>query len=119
MDRKVREMPGQLDAEISDSNTVFSVGQKQLICLARALLQNTKLVVLDEATANIDLQTDNLIQSTLRDKFFANPASQCTVLIIAHRLASVIDADRILVMDDGRAKEYAHPFELLVNTVDD
>lgn len=100
---------------LNDSNTVFSVGQKQLICLARALLQRTKIIVLDEATANIDLITDNQIQSTLREKFFDNPEDQTTVLIIAHRIVSVIDADRILVMQDGANKEYDHPFKLLVN----
>lgn len=100
---------------ITDSNTFFSVGQKQLMCLARALLQKTKIIVLDEATANIDLQTDNLIQNTLRNKFFNNDEDETTVLIIAHRLASVIDADRILVMDAGKNREFDHPFKLLVN----
>ena len=71
--------------------------------------------MLDEATANIDLITDNQIQSTLREKFFDNPKDQRTVVIIAHRTVSVIDADRILVMQDGANKEYDHPYKLLVN----
>jgi len=70
--------------------------------------------VLDEATANIDLQTDNFIQEKLNDLF-----QHCTVIIIAHRLATVIDADRILVMERGRGVEFDHPFNLLAETMDD
>jgi ATP-binding cassette subfamily C (CFTR/MRP) protein 4 len=79
------------------------------MCLARAIIRNTKVLVLDEATANVDLETDNLIQRKLRESFEGS-----TVLIIAHRLATVIDADRILVMSEGLAEEYDHPFKLLV-----
>ena len=84
------------------------MGQKQLICLARAILRQTKILVLDEATANIDLETDNLIQTKIRQSF-----DKCTVIIIAHRLATVIDADKILVMNNGGLEEYNHPFKLL------
>jgi ATP-binding cassette subfamily C (CFTR/MRP) protein 4 len=93
---------------VSESNSVFSLGQKQLLCLARAIIRKTKMLVLDEATANVDLETDNFIQETLK-KSFVN----CTVLVIAHRLATVIDSDRILVMDKGRGVEFDHPFKLL------
>ena len=75
--------------------------------------------MLDEATANIDLQTDNLIQSKLREKFFNNPLDDSTVLIIAHRIVSVIDADRILVMSDGKNEEFDHPFKLLAENETD
>lgn len=93
---------------VAESNNLFSVGQKQLICLARAILQKTKILVLDEATANVDLETDNLIQQKLRTSF-----ENSTVILIAHRLATVIDADRILVMDKGFGEEFDHPFKLL------
>jgi ATP-binding cassette, subfamily C (CFTR/MRP), member 4 len=95
---------------ISESNNVFSVGQKQLLCLARAIIRKTKILVLDEATANVDLETDNFIQEKLKTSF-----KGCTVMIIAHRLATVIDSDRILVMDGGYGREYDHPFKLLTN----
>ena len=104
----------KLDTEVSESNNLFSVGQKQLICLARAILRDTKILVLDEATANVDLETDNLIQKKLRESF-----ANSTVLIIAHRLATVIDADRILVMSNGEAEEFDHPYKLLVNSTTD
>ena len=107
-------MKDKLDTIVSDSNNLFSVGQKQLICLARAILRQTKILVLDEATANVDLETDNLIQQKLRSSF-----KESTVLIIAHRLATVIDADRILVMNQGRGEEFDHPFNLLVNDPSD
>lgn len=102
-------MKDKLQTIVSESNNLFSVGQKQLICLARAILKKTKILVLDEATANVDLETDNLIQNTLKQSF-----ANSTVLIIAHRLATVIDADRILVMQNGEGEEFDHPYKLLV-----
>ena len=74
------------------------------------MIRNTRILVLDEATANVDLETDNLIQRKLRENF-----KDSTVLIIAHRLATVIDSDKILVMSDGKGVEFDHPFKLLVN----
>lgn len=78
--------------------------------MARAIIRKTKILVLDEATANVDLETDNFIQQKLKSGF-----KNCTVLIIAHRLATVIDADRILVMEGGYGREFDHPFKLLAN----
>mmetsp|Transcript_9288 Transcript_9288/g.8752 ORF Transcript_9288/g.8752 Transcript_9288/m.8752 type:complete len:100 (-) Transcript_9288:86-385(-) len=72
------------------------------------MLSESKILVLDEATANVDLETDSLIQAQLREGF-----RECTLLIIAHRLATVIDADKILVMEGGKAVEFDHPFKLL------
>lgn len=80
------------------------------------MLLNTKIIVLDEATANVDLNTDNFIQTKLRDSFTEKNA---TVLLIAHRLATVIDADRILVMGNGKKLEFDHPFNLLTNDKND
>ena len=82
--------------------------------MARAIIRKTKILVLDEATANVDLETDNFIQEALKKSF-----KDCTVLVIAHRLATVIDSDRILVMDKGYAREFDHPFKLLTQQDED
>ncbi|KAJ1519078.1 hypothetical protein ONE63_011320 [Megalurothrips usitatus] len=97
-----------LQMRVADAGSNFSVGQRQLICLARAILRDNKLLVLDEATANVDPQTDALIQKTIRSKF-----AHCTVLTVAHRLNTIMDSDRVLVMDDGRPTEFDHPHLLI------
>ncbi|CAK9321250.1 unnamed protein product [Citrullus colocynthis] len=99
-----------LDAEVSESGENFSVGQRQLLSLARALLRRSKILVLDEATAAVDVRTDALIQKTIREEF-----KSCTMLIIAHRLNTIIDCDQILLLDSGRVLEYNTPEELLSN----
>nr|XP_012230327.1 PREDICTED: probable multidrug resistance-associated protein lethal(2)03659 isoform X1 [Linepithema humile]XP_012230329.1 PREDICTED: probable multidrug resistance-associated protein lethal(2)03659 isoform X1 [Linepithema humile]XP_012230330.1 PREDICTED: probable multidrug resistance-associated protein lethal(2)03659 isoform X1 [Linepithema humile] len=97
-----------LEAHINEGGSNLSVGQRQLVCLARAIVRNNPILVLDEATANVDPRTDELIQTTIRRKF-----EKCTVLTIAHRLNTVMDSDRILVMDAGSAVEFDHPHVLL------
>ncbi|KAJ8668691.1 hypothetical protein QAD02_010354 [Eretmocerus hayati] len=95
-----------LDEKVDRNN--LSVGQRQLLCLARVLLKKNKILVFDEATANVDDNTDDVIHKTIRRKF-----EDCTVLTIAHRLNTVMNSDKILVMDGGRAVEYGRPDELL------
>lgn len=104
----MRSLPAGLDYEVSEYGGNFSVGQKQLICLARAILRRTKILVLDEATASVDLETDNLIQQTIRKEFKSS-----TIITIAHRLETIIDYDRVVVMDDGKLVEADSPSTLL------
>eukprot|EP00056_Hartaetosiga_gracilis_P012145 m.191399 g.191399 ORF g.191399 m.191399 type:complete len:1327 (+) comp13645_c0_seq4:107-4087(+) len=106
--RKITSMDGKLDGEVQENGSNFSVGQKQLLCLARALLRRAKIIVIDEATANVDEATDLLIQSTIRQIF-----SSCTVFAIAHRLHTIMDSDVVVVMDGGKVAEADHPHTLL------
>ncbi|XP_017117181.1 probable multidrug resistance-associated protein lethal(2)03659 [Drosophila elegans] len=97
-----------LETKVTEGGSNFSVGQRQLVCLARAILRENRILVMDEATANVDPQTDSLIQATIRNKF-----RECTVLTIAHRLHTIMDSDKVIVMDAGRAVEFGSPYELL------
>uniref|UniRef100_A0A8C5XQM1 ATP-binding cassette sub-family C member 6 n=1 Tax=Microcebus murinus TaxID=30608 RepID=A0A8C5XQM1_MICMU len=104
----VAGLPGQLQYECGDQGEDLSVGQKQLLCLARALLRQTQILVLDEATAAVDPGTERQMRASL-ERWFAG----CTVLLIAHRLRSVMDCARVLVMDEGQVAESGSPAQLL------
>lgn len=104
----VASLPGQLQYECTDQGDDLSLGQKQLLCLARALLRDTRILILDEAMAAVDPGTEVQMQAALRSWF-----AGCTVLFIAHRLRSVMDCARVLVMEKGQVAESGSPAQLL------
>ena len=104
----IKSLPNKLNEMVAEGGDNFSAGQRQLICIARALLRKPKILIMDEATASIDAETDNFIQSMIREKF-----ADCTVLTIAHRLHTIIDSTKVLVLDSGLVNEFAAPNMLL------
>ena len=97
-----------LNYKIEDKGSNISVGERQLICIARAVLRKTKIIVMDEATASIDFKTESLIQSCI-----SNLLKDSTVITIAHRIKTVLKYDKILVMDEGKLVEFDTPEELI------
>ncbi|KAF2351830.1 ABC transporter type 1 transmembrane domain [Trinorchestia longiramus] len=106
--RAVQESAGGLEHVVSEGGSNLSVGQRQLLCLARAILSDNPILLMDEATANVDPKTDELIQQTIRQKF-----NHCTVLTVAHRLHTIMDSSRVMVLSAGRLKEFDAPHVLL------
>lgn len=108
MKSKIQNLPESLNTCIVERGSNFSTGEKQLLCLARALIHHNRILFLDEATSNIDFQTANLIQKTLKSKFV-----ECTVLTVTHRWQTVLDTDKVLVLDKGNIIELSRPDELV------
>jgi len=106
----IQKLAEKLEAPIVENGENFSLGQRQLICIGRALLRNSKILVLDEATSAVDFETDSIIQTTIKENF-----KHCTVLTIAHRLNTIMDSDRVLVLDAGKVVEFDTPSNLLRN----
>ena len=106
----IADSPQGLETAVEEHGNNYSVGQRQLICVARALLRKSKVILMDEATASIDVETDMKIQETIRSQF-----TESTVITIAHRIHTIIDSDRVLVLEQGEVKEYDRPAELLKN----
>jgi ATP-binding cassette subfamily C (CFTR/MRP) protein 4 len=104
----INDLPDGMDSLVSEGGSNFSSGQKQLLCLARAILCKCKILILDEATASVDRRTDQLLQETLHKTFHDG-----TILAVAHRLDTVIENDMILVLGAGKVLEFGPPAELI------
>ncbi|KAI5296978.1 hypothetical protein KEM56_005179, partial [Ascosphaera pollenicola] len=105
----VSSMPGQLDAQINEGGSNLSQGQRQLVSIARALLTPSPILVLDEATAAVDVETDVLLQQMLRGSVFQGK----TIITIAHRINTILDSDKIVVLEKGRVAEFDTPENLI------
>ena len=110
----VAALSDKLDTKMNNASSVFYTGQKQLICLARTLLKLCRVLVLDEATANMDTETDMFIQKKIMEKF-----ADSTVFTIAHRLATIANYDKVLVLDKRRKVEFDAPYKLLAKNLGD
>lgn len=108
----VKGLPNGLSEGIAENGENLSQGQRQLLCIARALLRKAKILIVDEGTSAVDPHTDELIQKVLRKEAYDNGT---TVLAIAHRLQTIIDFDKILVLGQGQVLEYDSPENLLAN----
>ena len=108
MKEYVGSLPGKLSETVTESGDNFSSGQRQLMCIARAVLRKPSILIMDEATAFMDSETDKFIQRTLRTQF-----TDCTILTIAHRLHTIIDYDYIMVLDQGKVAEFDKPTVLI------
>jgi ABC-type multidrug transport system fused ATPase/permease subunit len=108
MIQAVSALPYGIDSQVADGGTNFSVGERQLLCLARAMLQKSKILVLDEPTANVDGRTDKLLQEAVNKSFHG-----ATIISVAHRLDTIIENDLILVLGGGKVLEYGSPSELI------
>lgn len=108
LERDIQALPGKLDAPVLEGGANLSMGQRQLICICRALLRKTRILLMDEATAAVDSETDRKIQETIRRNF-----GHCTILTVAHRLGTIIDYSKIAVLDRGRCLEFDSPHRLL------
>ncbi|KAI5409098.1 Canalicular multispecific organic anion transporter 2, variant 2 [Lathyrus oleraceus] len=105
---EMRKKEGKLDSTVTENGENWSMGQRQLVCLGRVLLKKSKILVLDEATASVDMAMDNIIQQTVKQHF-----SDCTVITIAHRITSILDSDMVLFLTKGLIEEYDSPKKLL------
>jgi len=110
IDEQIRKLDDQLETVTHEGGDQFSLGERQLICLARAVLRRPRVLLMDEATASVDFDTDARVQETVRSAF-----ADSTTITIAHRLNGIMDADRVLVLDKGRVAEFAPPHELLAD----
>jgi ABC-type multidrug transport system fused ATPase/permease subunit len=108
LEEPMRETPEQLHYPVSEDGENWSDGQRQLICMARALLRNSKIIILDEATASVDVESDAILQQTIRNRF-----KNITVITIAHRVHTILDSDRVMVLDEGEIAEFDSPSRLL------
>ena len=108
MSQVIADLPDGWNSVVSENGSNFSVGQRQLLCLARAILNQSKILVLDEATASVDRRTDELLQEALQKTF-----SDGTIIAVAHRLDTVIECDLILVLGGGQVLEFGSPADLL------
>lgn len=109
----IASLPLQLQEKISSTGESLSLGQRQLICIARALIKRTKILIMDEATSAVDPHTDAVIRSSIAHEVMTR---QLTVLTIAHRIETILDYDRVLVMGEGCVLEFGAPSDLLANS---